>query len=169
MVIPFMLRSTFVSSPKPVIRRRLLSEILSQKRAAPAKKRVYISYSHKADAGFKKFLNTWADGSDFTFIFSSYDSGIDIESQEGRQIKARITRKMRQAEYFLALVGEHTHEDKWVSWEVTRAQHSCINLKIAAVKTNHINSPLLELPVDATSWSTAFTKHCILSALSEAR
>lgn len=165
-----MVRGIISPSPKvDVRRRRLLSEFFPQRNSKPAKKRVYISYSHKGDAGFKKFLETWHDGSDYIFIFSNYNSSVDITSREARNIKASITRKMRHAEYLLVLVGEHTHQDEWVAWEVERAQHHGVNLKIAGVKTNSATADLPNLPANGgTSWSAGFTKHSILAAIAGA-
>ncbi|MES2764930.1 MAG: TIR domain-containing protein [Bacteroidota bacterium] len=169
MVIPFTLRGDLATPPIFTgRRRRILRNFFTRQRSKSVKERVYISYSHRTDRGFKKFLETWAEGSDFIFIFSNYTSGIDPDSREGRTIKAAITKKMRKADYLLVLVGESTHEDKWVSWEIERAQHPGINLKIAAAKTSQSTPALPELPATGTSWSIAFTKHSILTALTDA-
>jgi len=124
------------------------------------RKKVYISYSQE-NSGFKKFLETWDEQSDFSFFFSEIP--YDVPHEKERTVKAMLTRQMRRAEYFLLVVGEKTHEDPWARWQIIRAQE--LHLKTAAVKlSSHYIIPE-ELQKAEISWAAAFTKHSILSAL----
>jgi hypothetical protein len=169
MDIPFIFRSPAAILLKPATQRRTFSELLTVKRTKPGKKYVYISYCRKSDYGFKKFLEHWADDSGFVFIFNNFNPAVAPESPEGRRIKAAAIKQMRHARYFLILVGAHAHEDPWVSWEIEQAMHPAINLKFAAVKLHHDCIAPEKLNGQPTSWSSAFTRQSILSALAEAQ
>ena len=147
-------------------RLRIFAPIFAGIGRTSSRKRVYVSYTHAGDAGFKRFLETWDTDTDFRFIFSRHPSGMSIMSEAARPVKATITRTMRRAEYLLVIVGENTHLDEWVTWEVTRAQQHGIELKVAGVKISNEFQPPAGMP--ETSWAAGFTKHSILAALKDA-
>ncbi len=133
-----------------------------------ARKKVFISYDHSEDVHYKRLLDAWDANTNFEFEFDNHSPSVAIDSNEAAVIKAALTKKMKEAQYLLVIVGKKTYTSKWVNWEIERAKQSDIKLKLAAVKLDReYTSPSGLLGV-GTSWAYSFTQDSIISALNKA-
>jgi len=133
-----------------------------------ARKKIFISYDHSEDAHYKRLLDAWDTNTNFEFEFDNRSPSVAIDSNQASAIKAALTKKMKDAQYLLVIVGKKTYTSKWVNWEIERAKQSDIKLKLAAVKLDReYTSPSGLLGV-GTSWAYSFTQDSIISALNKA-
>lgn len=133
-----------------------------------ARKKVFISYDHSEDVHYRRLLDAWDANTNFEFEFDNRSPSVAIDSNQASAIKAALTKKMKDAQYLLVIVGKKTHTSKWVNWEIERAKQSDIKLKLAAVKPDReYTSPSGLLGV-GTAWAYSFTQDSIISALSKA-
>lgn len=133
-----------------------------------AKKKVFVSYDHSEDATYKYLLQAWDANSKFEFEFDNRSVSVAINSDDAAVIKAALTKKMKEAEYLLVIIGEKTALSSWVSWEIERAKQSDVKLKLAAVKiSSKYTSPTGLIDV-GTSWATSFTQTGVITALDNA-
>lgn len=133
-----------------------------------AKKKVFISYDHSEDVLYKRMLEAWDANTNFDFEFDHRSPSVAIDSVDAAVIKAALTKKMKESEYLLVIVGEKVHKSKWVSWEIERAKQSDTKLKLAAVKLDKNNITPSGLLNVGTAWAFSFTKDNIVTALDEA-
>jgi hypothetical protein len=111
----------------------------------PAKK-VFVSYDHSEDAHYKELLRAWDANTDFDFEFELRSPTIAIDSDEAHVIQGVLTKKMKESEYILVIIGEKSYTSKWIKWEIDRARQSDTNLRFAAVKIKSVNFNPSNLP-----------------------
>lgn len=133
-----------------------------------AKHKVFISYDHSEDAIYKYLLCAWDANPYFDFEFDNRSPSVAIDSTDAGAIKAALARKMKESTHLLVLVGEKSHQSKWMSWEISRAKESDIKLKLAAVKLAKSNICPAGLLGTGTSWATSFERDRIIEALNGA-
>lgn len=134
-----------------------------------AKKKVFISYDHSEDAHYKRLLAAWDANTDFQFEFDDRSPSVAIDSTAAGPIKTALTKKMKEAEYLLVIVGKKTHTSTWVAWEIARAKEDDVKLKLAAVKIDREYTSPQGLLGISTSWVYSFTQENIIDALNGAK
>lgn len=131
-------------------------------------KKVFVSYDHSEDAHYRDLLRAWDANTDFDFEFDLRSPTIAIDSVEASVIQGSLTKKMKESEYILVIVGAKVYSSKWIRWEIERASQADINLKFAAVKISSNNTLPSGLP-SYTAVVYGFTLNAITYALSRAR
>lgn len=131
--------------------------------------RVFVSYDHSEDAYYKRLLEAWDANSSFDFSFDQRSPSVAIDSADAGPIKTALTKKLKESEILLVLVGEKTEDSKWVNWEIARAKESDVRLKLAAIKLSSSNTSPAGLLNAGTAWASAFKRDAILDALAAAR
>lgn len=131
--------------------------------------RVFVSYDHSEDAHYKRLLEAWDANSNFDFNFDQRSPKVAINSVEAGPIKTALTRKMKESEIILVIVGSKSASSDWINWEIDRAKQSDVRLKLAAVKINRLNTSPSGLLNSGTAWATSFKRDPILQALRDAR
>lgn len=106
-------------------------------------KKVFVSYDHSEDAHYRDLLRAWDANTDFDFEFDLRSPTVAIDSNEASVIQATLTKKMKESEFILVIVGAKAYSSKWMKWEIERAKQIDTNLKFAAVKikTSNTNPP----------------------------
>lgn len=132
-----------------------------------AKKKIFISYDYSNDKHFKNLLLAWNRNSDFDFSFKDHSVDISINSSNPSYIKSIISRSIKEATYFLIIVGKRTYQSNWVAWEIAKAYE--LGKKIIVVKTDKCNRTPVELYGIGASWAMSFTFLNISYALQAAR
>lgn len=131
-------------------------------------KKVFVSYDHSEDAHYRDLLRAWDANTDFDFEIDMRSPTVAIDSVEASVIQASLTKKMKEAEYMLIIIGKKSHSSTWMRWEIGRAKQPDINLKFAAVKTDSSNANPANLP-SYTAVANEFKLDKIESALKNAR
>jgi hypothetical protein len=131
-------------------------------------KRVFVSYDHSEDAHYRDLLRAWDANTDFDFEFYLRSPTVAIESTEASVIQGSLTKKMKESEYILVIIGEKSYSSKWMKWEIERAKQLDTNLKFAAVKIKSSNSNPSGLP-SCTAIANEFKLDKIEAALRNAR
>ncbi|MDQ6888932.1 MAG: TIR domain-containing protein [Bacteroidota bacterium] len=130
--------------------------------------KVFMSYDHSEDRHYKELLRAWDANTVFDFEFDHRSPNEAINRTEAVVIKQSLTRMMKQAEYLLVIIGKKSHESKWIQWEIDRAKQQDIKLQLAAIKIeNSFVTPNGLIGV-GTSFTKAFTKDGIVTALKNA-
>lgn len=130
-------------------------------------KKVFVSYDHSEDAHYKELLRAWDANSKFDFEFDLRSPNVAIDSKEASVIQASLTKKMKESEYMLVIIGEKSFASKWIKWEIDRAKQPDTNLKFAAVKIKSGNTLPSGLPTK-TSIANGFELQKIEDALNGA-
>jgi MTH538 TIR-like domain (DUF1863) len=73
----------------------------------------------------------------FDFEFDQRSPNIPIDSTDASVIQASLTKKMKESEYILVIIGEKSCTSKWMKWEIDRAKQQDTNLKFASVKNEN--------------------------------
>lgn len=131
-------------------------------------KKVFVSYDHSEDAYYKELLRAWDANKGFEFEFDLRSPNVPIDSTEARVIQGSLTKKMKESDYILVIIGEKSHTSKWMKWELERAKQSDTNLKFAAVKIKSGNTTPAGLPGNTTI-ANGFTVDGILTSLNNAK
>ena len=137
--------------------------------SSASNRRVFVSYDHSEDAHYKRLLEAWDANSNFDFRFDQRSPSVAINSVNAGPIKTALTKKLKESEILLVLVGAKTKNSDWVNWEIERAKSSDIRLKLAAVKLSSSNTSPSGLLNVGTAWATSFKRDPILQALRTAR
>lgn len=122
------------------------------------KKKIYISYDYEHDRHYKNLLLAWSD-------LNSVFDGIEIVStnaENNDQFKKVVFDKIKQASKFLVIIGKNTHKNKWVNWEIEKANE--LNIPIICVKTH----PEDEMPDKISSVSATWVAEFSLDLINEA-
>jgi len=127
-------------------------------------KKVFVSYDHSEDFLYKELLRAWDANTSFDFRFDLRSPNQAIDSVYAPAIQASLTRKMKESDFILVIVGEKTHTSKWMRWEIKRAQQDDTNLRFAAVKIKSQNLLPAGLP-EYTAIANGFTLEAIKKAL----
>lgn len=128
--------------------------------------KVFVSYDYDNDAKHKNLLLAWAKNSDFAFSMNDQSVDIDVESHDSAEIKRVISAAIGAAPYFLCLVGEETHKNKWVAWEIAKAVE--LEKRLVAVKIDAHNESPAGLLNQGASWVLSFTLDGITKAIDAA-
>lgn len=131
-------------------------------------KKVFVSYDHSEDVHYKELLRAWDANTDFDFEFDLRSPNVAIDSNDASVIQAALTKKMKESEYVLVIIGEKSYSSKWMKWEINRAQQDDTKLKFAAVRIKSTNTLPSGLPA-YTSITNGFTLNGIVSALDKAK
>ena len=131
-------------------------------------KKVFVSYDHSEDAHYKYLLQAWDANEGFDFEFDQRSPDKPIDSFEASVIQAALTKKMKESDYILVIIGEKSYTSKWMKWEIERAKQLDTNLKFAAVKIDFSNINPSGLPAN-TVIAYGFEHDKIVNALNNAR
>lgn len=128
-------------------------------------KKVFVSYDHSEDVHYKRLLEAWNANTNFEFEFDNRSPSVAIDSTNASVVKSALTRKMKEAQYLLVIVGKKTYTSKWVNWEIDRAKQNDVKLKLVAVKIDREYTSPNGLYGVNTSWTYSFTRDGIITAL----
>jgi hypothetical protein len=133
----------------------------------PKNYKVFISYDHDKDKNFKHLLRAWNKNSDFDFEIDETSPKGKINSQNNHVIKSVLTRKIKQSNCVLVIVGHRTHKSQWVQWEIQQAKQ--FHLQLVAVKLDRQFTTPPALLKANTSWAMTFNQEAISNALNQAK
>jgi cellulose biosynthesis protein BcsQ len=145
-----------------------ISVLNSAKSELNIRRKVFISYDHAEDTHYRDLIRAWYPNSVFEFEFDLRSPTVAIASTEAGVIQSSLTKKMKECEYILVIIGEKSYSSKWIKWEIDRAKQSDTNLKFAAVKIKASDSAPSNLP-SYTAIASKFTLNDIEKALNTAK
>jgi antiphage defense system Thoeris ThsB-like protein len=128
-----------------------------------AEKKVYISYDQDHDGHYKNLLLEWDANKKLGFSFYDTPAAVSVDSDYAAAIKRVISAEINSATRLLCIVGEKTHKNHWVAWEINQAAD--LKKKIVAVKTAKDNLTPAGLYGEEVSWAPAFTMAAIKKAI----
>ena len=131
-------------------------------------KKVFVSYDHSEDAHYRDLLRAWDANGDFDFELDLRSPTVSIDSTEAGVIQGSLTKKMKESEYILVIIGAKAYSSKWMKWEIERAKQTDTNLKFAAVKLKSNNTNPAVLPSN-TAIADEFKLDKIVNALNKAQ
>ena len=132
-------------------------------------KKVFISFDYSEDVNLRNLLEAWTIETKYDFSMNRTSPLVAINSDDESVVKRALTRKMKEADYLLVIVGPETACSKFVQWEIERAMEPDVNLKIAAVKRHRRCKLPKQLRNGRASWSPSFTIEGIKQALRGAK
>lgn len=138
-------------------------------------KKIFISFDYENDRHYRYLLSALNQNSRFELIFDDY-SAQEINSSTISVVKAGLTRKIRQADYTLVVIGKEAnayHRDRdligyrnWIDFEI--AQSKLANNKLIAVKISSAFESPEQILGSSAKWAMSFTVDAITKAIDEA-
>lgn len=139
------------------------------------KRKIFISFDYTNDHRYKDLLVAWNMNSRFEFSFDDRTPD-EIQSYNIPTIKAVLTRKIREADFTLVIVGKECnkpHKDRlqigcrnWQIFEIEQSKKE--GNKLIAVKLNMYNETPGELLGCGVSWAYSFSLGAIERAIENA-
>jgi len=132
-------------------------------------KRVFVSYDHDQDCRYRDLLRAWDRNEKFDFEWELASPIVAVNSNAAGVIKTSLTKKLKNSEYLLVVVGPETRDSEWIDWELNRAMREDVNLKIAAIKVNaryHLPAAIRKKNIP---YRIGFTLDNVKAVLEEAR
>ena len=130
-------------------------------------KKVFVSYDHSEDVHYKELLRAWDANTSFDFEFDQRSPNVPIDSNDASVIQAALTKKMKESDYILVIIGKKSYSSKWIRWEINRAKQADLKLKFTAVKIDYTNQKPDSLP-NSTAIANGFTLEGIVNVLNQA-
>lgn len=135
-------------------------------------KRIFISFDYDHDRNYRYLLTALAENPRSDIEFDDVTPG-EIQSYDISQIKAVLTKKIREATHTLVIIGKHAnsyHPDQeeigdrnWQWWEINKSYEEKKGL--IAVKIDSSNEPPEPLYGKGASWAYSFTVDSIIDAI----
>ena len=125
--------------------------------------KIFVSYYYDADSRYKNMLKTWSENQKFDIEFEDVSADVGIRSETDGGLKSALTRKIKDADVLLVLIGKKTHRRKWVLWEVEKALE--LRKRIVAVKIKSTYESPKELLDVGVKWAKSFEYSAIKAAI----
>ena len=126
---------------------------------------MFVSYYYDADSRYKNILKAWSENEKFEIEFDDVSADVRIKSKSDEALKRVLSRKIREADVLLVIVGEKTHRRHWVVWEVEKALE--LGKRIVAVKIKSTYESPKELVGAGVKWSKSFDYKAIKAAMED--
>jgi len=132
-------------------------------RLLKTKKKMFVSYYYDADNRYKNMLMAWSKNEKFEIEFEDVSADVRIKSETDGALKRALSRKIKEADVLLVIVGEKTHRRHWVVWEVEKALE--LGKRIVAVKIKSTHESPKELLGAGVKWAKSFDYKAIKAAM----
>jgi hypothetical protein len=110
-------------------------------------------------------LKAWSENEKFEIEFDDVSADIGIKSKSDGALKRVLSRKIKEADVLLVIVGEKTYRRQWVTWEVEKALE--LRKRIVAVKIESTYESPKELLGVGVKWAKSFDYKAIKAAMEE--
>lgn len=138
-------------------------------------KKVFISFDYDNDRNYRYLLSALKANSDSDIDFEDLTPD-EIQSYDVSRIKAALTRRIKDSDYALVIIGKHAnghHPDKdkigtrnWQWWEIEKSAEE--GNKFIAVKIERSHTTPDPLLGKNAKWAHSFNVDAILKAINEA-
>ncbi len=140
-----------------------------------ANRKVYVSFDYENDRHYKLMLQAWSANRQFDFSFNDASSG-EIQTNDISRIKAGLTKKIRDSEVLLVLIGKEAnkhHRDwmqigfrNWINFEIAQARAA--GKKLVAVKIDRNFESPEQIDGAGAAWAMSFSDEAVTKALRSA-
>lgn len=137
-----------------------------------SKKKIFVSFDFDNDRRYKFLLNAWSNNDGFEFEFDD-KSTKEINSWNIPTIKGALTKKIKEADYTVVIVGSEAnkkHKDSdligyknWQNFEIAKSKEN--GNKIIAIKIDKSFESPEELLESGASWAYSFEIEAIMKAV----
>lgn len=139
------------------------------------KKKVFISFNYTDDKNYRYLLNALAKNTNSPVQFEDYTPS-EIRSLDVGRIKAALTRRIKDSDYTLVVIGENAnqrHPDStkigtrnWQWYEIEKAVEE--GHKFIAVKIKNANPTPDPLKGQGATWARSYNIEAIAKAIDSA-
>ena len=138
-------------------------------------KRIFISFNYTDDKNYRYLLSALAKNTNSPVKFEDITPS-EIMSMDVGRIKAALTRRIKDADYTLVVIGKNAnqrHPDaakigtrNWQWWEIEKADEE--NHKFIAVKIKNANPTPVPLLGKGATWAKSYNVQAIAKAIDDA-
>lgn len=138
--------------------------------------KLFISFKFDVDKHYRYLLNAWSQNPAFEIDFID-NTPSEIQSWDIGRIKAVLTKKIKDSDVVLVIIGNHSddyHRDSdligfknWQYYEIIKAKE--FGKKIIALKIDRTNPTPSILYNSGAEWVYSFTKETILQAINNVK
>jgi len=138
-------------------------------------KRIFMSFNYTDDKNYRYLLSALAKNTNSPVKFEDITPS-EIMSMDVGRIKAALTRRIKDADYTLVVIGEHAnqrHPDaakigtrNWQWWEIEKAVDE--GHKFIAVKITNSNPTPDPLKNRGATWARSYNVEAIAKAIDDA-
>ncbi|HWG89360.1 MAG TPA: TIR domain-containing protein [Candidatus Thermoplasmatota archaeon] len=117
-------------------------------------RRIFISYQHEDQMQAKGFrLLRWNNNVEVDF----FDRHLldPVKSKDDNYVKRCITEQMKGTSVQVVLIGEKTHQSKWVAWEIEKAREmgkGILGIRLKGAEGAQIPAGLTEVGAEVIGW-----------------
>ena len=139
-----------------------------------AKKKVCVSFDYEHDKAYYYMMKAWDANSEFQFTFNDR-TPTEIQTNSVNVVKQVLSRKIGEANYMVAIIGEHSNERhpdskeigyrNWQAYEIAK-NHEYGN-GLVVVKLGMTSVAPDETHNIGAKFVTGFSEDAILKALDE--
>ena len=140
-----------------------------------SKRKIFVSFDFENNRNYKYLLEAWNKNTEFDFEFDDKSSR-EINSWNISVIKSALTKKIKEADYTIVIVGEEAnkkHKDceligyrNWQNFEIAKSKEN--GNKLIAIKINSLYESPEELLGSGASWAYSFKVDAIMEAVRNA-
>jgi len=139
------------------------------------RKKIFISFNYTDDNRYRNLLNALAKNTNSPVEFEDYTPS-EIKSYDVGRIKAALTRRIKDSDYTLVIIGENAnqrHPDymkigtrNWQWWEIEKATEE--GHKFIAVKIQNAHPTPDPLKNRGATWARSYNVEAIAKAIDDA-
>lgn len=129
------------------------------------KKKIFVSYFYNGDKHYKRLLKAWDANKKFGLSFDDVSTDVSIDSASREYLRRKIAEHIRQCDVFVVLVGQRTHRQEWISWEIEKAIE--YKKRIVAIKEKRNHPSPKELLSAGVVWVYGFNEKKIREAIED--
>lgn len=127
--------------------------------------RIFVSYYYEKDRALKRLLKAWSKNDKFDIQFEDMSADISLATNTDNELKQELTKRIKESDIVLVLIGSSTHSRKWVNYEVREAVR--LSKPIVAVKQDRSALSPRELKGVGANWVYGFRAKKVSKALKE--
>ncbi|KZN12679.1 hypothetical protein OA79_14540 [Marinomonas sp. TW1] len=127
------------------------------------KKKIFISYYYGKDRAFKRLLNAWSKNEKFDIDFEDTSADVSLDTSTDEELEYELTKRIKNSDIVLVLIGDHTHLREWVKYEIKEAVR--LQKTIVAVKHTKSSKSPTELKGVGAHWVYGFRAKKVSDAI----
>lgn len=126
-------------------------------------KKIFVSYYYDKDKTLKRLLNAWSRNDKFNIDFIDTSADVSLDTKTERELSEELSKRIKNSDIVLVLIGNKTHSRKWVKYEIKEAIR--LHKPIVAVKQNRNHISPSELKGVGVNWVYGFRARKVSAAI----
>jgi hypothetical protein len=128
-----------------------------------SKNKIFISYYYDKEKTLKRLLKAWNKNEKFDIEFEDMSADIALDTKNDQELEKELTKRIKNSDIILVLIGSKTHARKWVTYEIEEAVR--LSKPIIAVKQSRNHKSPTALKGVGANWVYGFKAKKVSDAI----